>query len=86
MQLVKEIRNQLNHICRYSQQIIVFSFWLAVILFALALLSYRMAFYWDYHQQMLIHQTAMEAAPSCFVSGFIAALIGDLMDRSKRNG
>ncbi len=35
MQLVKEIRNQLNHICRYSQQIIVFSFWLAVILFAL---------------------------------------------------
>lgn len=85
MQLVKEIRKELNGICAYSQQIIIFSFWLAVILFALALLSYRMAFYWDYHQQMLIHQTAMEAAPSCFVSGFIAALIGDLMNRSKRN-
>ena len=75
MQWVKEIRKELDGICRYSQQVIAFSFWLSVILFALALLSYRMAFYWDYHQQMLICQTAMEAEPSCFVSGFIAALI-----------
>lgn len=86
MQFVKEIRKELNQICDYSRQIIIFSFWISVILFALALLSYRMAFYWDYHQQMLIHQTAMEAAPSCFVSGFIAALIGDLMDRSNKKG
>ena len=85
MQLVKKIHKELNGICVYSKQVIIFSFWLSVILFVLALLSYRMAFYLDFHQQMLIHRTAMEAAPSCFVSGFIAALIGDLIDRSKKN-
>ena len=58
------------------------SFWCSVILFAIALISYRMAFFLDYHQQMLIHRTAMEAAPSCFTAGFIAALVGDLAYRS----
>ncbi|MDD3192303.1 MAG: hypothetical protein PHE47_00355 [Oscillospiraceae bacterium] len=82
MQFVKKVGKELDSICIYSKQIIIFSFWSAVVLFVLALISYRMAFYLDYHQQMLIHRTAMEAAPSCFVAGFIAALIGDLAARS----
>ena len=78
MQFVKTIKKELNDLCIYSKQIIVFGFWCSVILFAIALISYRMAFFLDYHQQMLIHRTAMEAAPSCFTAGFIAALVGDL--------
>ena len=65
MQFVKTIKKELNDICIYSKQIIVFSFWCSVILFAIAL-----------------HRTAMEAAPSCFTAGFIAALVGDLAYRS----
>lgn len=82
MQFVKKIGKELDEICVYSRQIVIFSFWCAVILFSVALISYRMAFYFDYHQQMLIHRTAMEAAPACFAAGFTAALIGDLAYRS----
>ena len=82
MQFVKTIKKELDSICIYSKQIIVFSFWCSIILFAIALISYRMTFSLDYHQQMLIHRTAMEAAPSCFSAGFIAALLGDLAHRS----
>ena len=71
MQFVKTIKKELDSICIYSKQIIVFSFWCSIILFAIALISYGMAFSLDYHQQMLIHRTAMEAAPSCFSAGFI---------------
>ena len=77
MQFVKTIKKDLDSICIYSKQIIVFSFWCSIILFAIALISYRMAFSLDYHQQMLIHRTA-----SCFSAGFIAALLGDLAHRS----
>ena len=66
MQFVKTIKKELDSICIYSKQIIVFSFWCSIILFAIALISYRMAFSLDYHQQMLIHRTAMEAAPLLF--------------------
>ena len=54
MQFVKTIKKELDSICIYSKQIIVFSFWCSIILFAIALISYRMAFSLDYHQQMLI--------------------------------
>ena len=49
MQFVKTIKKELDSICIYSKQIIVFSFWCSIILFAIALISYRMAFSLDYH-------------------------------------
>ncbi len=82
MQWIKEIRQQLHTVGPYAQKVVAFGFWCAVIQFSIALISYRMAFFLDYHQQMLIHRTAMEAAPTCFVSGLIAALIWDLAERS----
>ena len=71
MQFVKTIKKELDSICIYSKQIIVFSFWCSIILFAIALISYRMAFSLDYHQQMLIHRTAMEAAPLVFLPALL---------------
>ena len=39
MQFVKTIKKDLDSICIYSKQIIVFSFWCSIILFAIALIS-----------------------------------------------
>lgn len=38
MQFVKTIKKDLDSICIYSKQIIVFSFWCSIILFAIALI------------------------------------------------
>lgn len=82
MQFVKTIKKELDSICIYSKQIIVFSFWCSIILFAIALISYRMAFSLDYHQQMLILEPLWRQLPLVFLPGFIAALLGDLAHRS----
>lgn len=76
MQFVKTIKKELNDICIYSKQIIVFSFWCSVILFAIALISYRMAFFLDYHQQMLIHRTAMGGSPLLLYRWFYCSIGG----------
>lgn len=82
MDFVKQLSKEIRGMCPYSKKLIAFSFWCAVLLFFLGCLSFFMSFRLDYHEQMLIHRAAMEAAPTTFVSGFIAALLCDLAHRT----
>lgn len=82
MQFVKRLKKSLTVSVFTPSKLLFLVFGVQLFYSAIALISYRMAFSLDYHQQMLIHRTAMEAAPSCFSAGFIAALLGDLAHRS----
>lgn len=80
--MIKEICHELGSLCRYSQQTIVFSLVVALIMLFSAILAFWGAGQGNYIEQMRLFTAAFEAAPATVVCGTAAALLCDIMSRS----
>lgn len=81
MKFFRSFLSELERISDYSYTVLKCCFWLSVLMFCISLISFTAAKNEAYFLQMSIHKSMLEAAPTTFCSGLIAAVFCDLFAR-----